>query len=92
MQFEDGEGSKLSDQEVLDNIICLVIGGYESTSLASMWAIYYLANYPDVLEKLRVCMTMLSLKEIQQRSVSHIFQRRHSVIAESFVSKCVISL
>ncbi|GMN45736.1 hypothetical protein TIFTF001_014920 [Ficus carica] len=54
MQIEDGEGSKLSHEEVLDNIICLVIGGYEFTSLALMWAIYYLVNYPDVLEKLRV--------------------------------------
>jgi hypothetical protein len=27
---------------------------YESTSLVSMWAIYYLAKFPNVLEKLRV--------------------------------------
>lgn len=52
-QIKDEEGNKLSDQEVLDNIIALVVGGYESTTLESMWAIYYLAKYPIVLKKLR---------------------------------------
>ncbi|KAG6753998.1 hypothetical protein POTOM_042006 [Populus tomentosa] len=45
MQIEDDEGSQLSDQEVLDDIVGLVI--------ASTWAIYYLAKYPHVLAKLR---------------------------------------
>lgn len=54
MQIRDENGDKLSDQEVLDNIVSLVIAGFGSTSLASMWAIYYLAKYPDVLQKLRV--------------------------------------
>ncbi|CAB4280915.1 unnamed protein product [Prunus armeniaca] len=53
MQIIDDEGNKLCDQEVLDNIVSLVVGGYASTSLASMWAIYYLAKYPNVLKKLR---------------------------------------
>lgn len=39
MQIRDEEDNKLSDQEVLDNIFSLVIAGYESTSLASMWAV-----------------------------------------------------
>ncbi|PQQ08242.1 ent-kaurenoic acid oxidase [Prunus yedoensis var. nudiflora] len=50
---DDDEGDKLSDQEVIDNIVSLVVAGYVSTSLASMWAIYYLAKFPNVLEKLR---------------------------------------
>jgi ent-kaurenoic acid hydroxylase len=53
MQIKDEEGNKLSDQEVLDNIVGLVTGGYESTTLASMWAIYYLSKFPHVLDKLR---------------------------------------
>ncbi|KAF3437799.1 hypothetical protein FNV43_RR20555 [Rhamnella rubrinervis] len=40
-------------RQVIDNIITLVIGGYESTTLAKMWAMYCLAKYPKVLEKLR---------------------------------------
>lgn len=54
MQIKDDEGNRLCDQEVLDNIVSLVVAGYASTSLASMWAIYYLTKYPNVLKKLRV--------------------------------------
>ena len=54
MQIKDDEGDKLSDKEVIDNIVSLVIGGYASTALSAMWAIYYLAKYPNVLQKLRV--------------------------------------
>lgn len=54
MRLKDDEGKQLSDTEVLDNILSLVVGGYESTSLAIMWALYYLPKYPNVLQKLRV--------------------------------------
>lgn len=53
MQLKDDEGKQLSDTEVLDNIVSLVVAGYESTSLAIMWALYYLPKYPNVLQKLR---------------------------------------
>ncbi|XP_030521857.1 ent-kaurenoic acid oxidase-like [Rhodamnia argentea] len=52
-QVKDEEGKKLSHDEVLDNIVGFVFAGYESTSLASVWAIYYLAKSPNVLKKLR---------------------------------------
>ncbi|KAK9266953.1 hypothetical protein L1049_021517 [Liquidambar formosana] len=54
MQTEDDEGNHLLDEEMLDNIINLMVAGYESTALSSMWAIYYLAKFPNVLKKLRV--------------------------------------
>lgn len=53
MQMEDERGMKLSDDEVVDNIVSLVLGGYESTSSAVLWAAYHLAKSPDVLAKLR---------------------------------------
>ncbi|CAN0829576.1 Ent-kaurenoic acid oxidase [Linum grandiflorum] len=52
-RIEDENGNRMSDEEVLDNIVSFVVAGYESTSLASMWSFYYLAKYPDVLAKLR---------------------------------------
>ena len=54
MKIEDEEGDKLSDKEVIDNIVSLVAAGYISTSLISTWAIYLLAKNPIVLKKLRV--------------------------------------
>ncbi|KAA8542380.1 hypothetical protein F0562_023484 [Nyssa sinensis] len=53
MQFKDDEGKQLSDIEVLDNIVSLLVAGYESTALSTMWALHYLAKYPNVLQKLR---------------------------------------
>ncbi|KAI3521746.1 hypothetical protein L1887_11219 [Cichorium endivia] len=53
MKLKDEDGSQLSDTEILDNIISILVAGYESTTLASMWAVYYLAKYPKALEKLR---------------------------------------
>ncbi|XP_050221457.1 ent-kaurenoic acid oxidase-like [Mercurialis annua] len=53
MEIRDEEGNQLSEEEVVDNIVSLVVAGYESTSSVSMWAIYYLAKFPQVLKKLR---------------------------------------
>ncbi|KAG6401720.1 hypothetical protein SASPL_138584 [Salvia splendens] len=53
MQMKDEEGNLLSEGEVLDNIFTLIIAGYSSTSVAIMWAVYYLAKYPEVVVKLR---------------------------------------
>ncbi|XP_057806376.1 ent-kaurenoic acid oxidase 1-like isoform X1 [Salvia miltiorrhiza] len=53
MQMEGEDGKRLSDVEVIDNIVSLVVAGYISTSFSVMWALYYLAKYPDVLLKLR---------------------------------------
>lgn len=54
MQLKDDEGNQLSETEVLDNIVSLVVAGYESTALTIMWSLYILPKYPNVLKKLRV--------------------------------------
>ena len=54
MQMEDERGNKLCNDEVVDNIVSLVVAGYESTSNAIMWAAYHLAKSPHALRKLRV--------------------------------------
>ncbi|KAM3392798.1 hypothetical protein ACQJBY_013767 [Aegilops geniculata] len=53
MHMEDEQGKKLSDEEVVDNIVSLVVAGYESTASAIMWATYHLAKSPTALAKLR---------------------------------------
>jgi ent-kaurenoic acid hydroxylase len=54
IRMEDEQGKKLSDDEVVDNIVSLVVAGYESTASAITWATYHLAKSPDALAKLRV--------------------------------------
>ncbi|CAH1419018.1 unnamed protein product [Lactuca virosa] len=53
MNIKDEEGNHLSDTEVLDNITGILLAGFESTVVVTTWALYYLAKYPNVLEKLR---------------------------------------
>ncbi|KAI4374548.1 hypothetical protein MLD38_012530 [Melastoma candidum] len=53
MEMRDEQGNKLTDRELVDNIVSIVVAGFESTTLSIMWAVYYLAKYPDILEKLR---------------------------------------
>ncbi|XAR50094.1 hypothetical protein NMG60_11004327 [Bertholletia excelsa] len=53
MELKDEEGRGLNEKEVVDNIVNLIVGGYESTSLAITWALYYLAKYPKIVQKLR---------------------------------------
>ncbi|KZV23348.1 ent-kaurenoic acid oxidase 2-like [Dorcoceras hygrometricum] len=64
VQMQDEQGKHLSDIEILDNIVSLVVAGYASTSVAIMWALYYLAEYPNVLEKLRVVEEVLRLANL----------------------------
>ncbi|XP_047065342.1 ent-kaurenoic acid oxidase 1-like [Lolium rigidum] len=53
METEDEQGMKLSDDEVVDNILSAIAAGYESTATAIMWAMYHLAKSPVALAKLR---------------------------------------
>ncbi|KAF7848596.1 hypothetical protein BT93_L1812 [Corymbia citriodora subsp. variegata] len=64
MQIEDENGNKLSDDEVVDNIVSLIIGGFESISTACTWAFSYLALHSDVLRKLREERRALSKSKI----------------------------
>ncbi|KAJ0982847.1 hypothetical protein J5N97_011102 [Dioscorea zingiberensis] len=53
MRLKDEEGKQLRDEEVVDNIVSLVLGGYVSTSLAIMWALYFISKSPHVFQKLK---------------------------------------
>ncbi|KAH9307400.1 hypothetical protein KI387_035311, partial [Taxus chinensis] len=53
MDSVDSKGEKLSEKEILDNMVSLILGGYASTANSITWALYYLAKYPRVLHKLR---------------------------------------
>ncbi|TVU48747.1 hypothetical protein EJB05_00018, partial [Eragrostis curvula] len=53
MRAEDEHGRLLSEEEVVDNMVSLLLAGYESTASALMWAVYHLAKSPRALAKLR---------------------------------------
>ncbi len=45
-------GSKLSDQDVIDNLITFMTAGHETTALALTWTLFLLAHQPDWQERL----------------------------------------
>ncbi|KAA8547885.1 hypothetical protein F0562_004314 [Nyssa sinensis] len=44
---------KLTDEEIIDQIITILYSGYETVSTTSMMAVKYLRDHPKVLEELR---------------------------------------
>ena len=54
MRKDDRNRHKLSDDEIIDQIITILYSGYETVSTTSMMAVKYLHDHPRVLEELRV--------------------------------------
>jgi cytochrome P450 len=50
-KYEDG--SSMSDQLVMDELITLFVAGHETTSNALTWTIYLLTQHPDIQRKLQ---------------------------------------
>ncbi|HZS43493.1 MAG TPA: cytochrome P450 [Blastocatellia bacterium] len=53
MAAVDEDGSKMSDQEVRDELITLMLAGHETTALSLTWAFATLLKNQDILEKLK---------------------------------------
>lgn len=51
---KDENKYKLTDDEIIDQIITILYSGYETVSTTSMMAVKYLHDHPKVLEELRV--------------------------------------
>jgi cytochrome P450 len=61
-RYEDS-GEPMSEAQILDEILILMIAGYETTANALSWTLYLLANHPDELEKLRQSTMEMSLED-----------------------------
>jgi len=52
LSARDDDGNSMSDQQLRDEVITLLLAGHETTALNLSWAWYLLAQYPEVEEKL----------------------------------------
>jgi cytochrome P450 family 110 len=52
MLARDEEDKPMSDQELRDELITLLIAGHETTASSLAWALYWIHSLPEVLEKL----------------------------------------
>jgi cytochrome P450 len=53
LRARQDDGSELSDVEVRDHVITLLLQGHEPTAVALAWILERLARHPEVLERLR---------------------------------------
>lgn len=54
LQAEDEEGNGLTDRELRDELMTLLVAGHETTTTAMAWAYERLLRQPDDMERLRV--------------------------------------
>lgn len=52
MSARDENGEEMSDQELHDELITLLIAGHETTATAISWALYWVHKQPEILEQL----------------------------------------
>jgi cytochrome P450 family 110 len=52
MSAHDEAGQLMTDQELRDQLMTLILAGYETTASAMAWALYWIHEKPLVLEKL----------------------------------------
>ncbi len=50
---EDEDGQRLSDEEVRDELVTLLLAGHETTATGLAWTFDLLLHHPDVLERTR---------------------------------------
>ncbi|MGH7362680.1 MAG: cytochrome P450 [Candidatus Methylomirabilales bacterium] len=53
VQAGDGNGRSMSDAELRDGLVTLLVAGHETTATALSWVFYRLLRHPEVLAKLR---------------------------------------
>jgi cytochrome P450 len=52
MSARDENGQEMSDKELHDELITLLVAGHETTATAISWALYWVHKQPAILEKL----------------------------------------
>lgn len=52
LSVRDAEGKPMTDQELRDELITLLLAGQETTASAMSWALYWIHRLPEVREKL----------------------------------------
>ena len=53
LHYADGSGAPLTDAELCDELLTLLLGGHETTAVALGWLLYRLAGQPDAWARAR---------------------------------------
>ncbi len=80
LQAQHEDGSPMSDRELRDELVTLLVAGHETTATALAWAVERLARHPDKLDRLTA--------EVRDGSEDYL----KAVVAETLRLRPVISL
>ena len=75
----EGDGARLSDQEVRDQVVSLIAAGYETTSAAVGWTVWAALANPGVWEQLRAEVGDQSIDADRLRTMAYL----DGVVSES---------
>ncbi|KAK9113650.1 hypothetical protein Syun_020447 [Stephania yunnanensis] len=64
LQIEDSNHKKISDENIIDQVITIIHSGYETVSTTTMMIIKYLHDHPKALQDLRVIFETLRLAAV----------------------------
>jgi cytochrome P450 len=53
LRVQDEDGSRMTDRQLRDEAMTIVLAGHETTAIALSWAMYLLAHHPDTERRLR---------------------------------------
>uniref|UniRef100_A0A0E0H7Q5 Cytochrome P450 n=1 Tax=Oryza nivara TaxID=4536 RepID=A0A0E0H7Q5_ORYNI len=73
---EQGEASRLSMDEIVDECKTFFLAGHETTSLLLTWTVFLLSVYPEWQERLRNEMTMVLLETLRLYNPALFIQRK----------------
>ncbi len=63
---KDEDGNGLSDQDLRDELMTLLVAGHETTATALTWAMYWVHSLPEVKQKLLMELDGLDLGDLPQ--------------------------
>ncbi|GMY20752.1 beta-amyrin 11-oxidase [Fagus crenata] len=72
MEAEDEDGQKLEDEYIVDLLLLFLSAGFDSSALATLWAIVHLTEHPEALKRAKkLKMRNLNLMEQLEIIVSY---------------------
>jgi cytochrome P450 len=76
------DGSRMTDQEIRDQLVTLVFAAHETTGVALAWAFYWLARHPDECRRLEEELASVAAESPYLEAVCQETLRLHPVIPE----------
>jgi enediyne biosynthesis protein E7 len=73
----------MSDKELIDEVLTLIVAGHETTAAALTWTWYLVSRHPEAAERLRAEADQTSAEEVLGLGAAEAMSYTHQVLQES---------